>query len=241
MTLRGADVRNLFPTGAESDSIDREAWKIFQMMAEFVSGFDKMSDIHPAVSVFGSARTRRSHSDYKLARKVARALSDSGFSVISGGGPGIMEAVNRGAQSGKSPSIGLNIILPGRQETPNPYQDISIDFHHFFARKLMFVRYASAYVVMPGGFGTLDEVVECLTLIQTEKTPRIPVVFVNSQFWGGLLSWFEHTLLSSGTISESDLELFSVADEPSQVCDTILGFYEKNGFDSMDDHARIKL
>ena len=241
MKLAGENNRNLFPSNGDTAALDRESWKIFQMMSEFVEGFDKMSNVHPAVSVFGSARTPRSHPDYKLAYKIAKKLSLAGFSVVSGGGPGIMEAVNKGAQQGKSPSVGLNIILPGRQETPNPYQDISINFHHFFIRKLMFIRYASAYIVMPGGLGTLDEVIECLTLIQTDKAHSIPVIFVNKKFWKGLIDWFTDTLLENKTISASDLELFSLVDDPDEICDLIFDHYETIGFHKLSDQERIVL
>ena len=241
MKLAGENNRNLFPTSGDSAALDRESWKIFQMMSEFVEGFDKMSNVHPAVSVFGSARTPRSHPDYKLAYKIAKKLSLAGFSVVSGGGPGIMEAVNKGAQQGKSPSVGLNIILPGRQETPNPFQDISINFHHFFIRKLMFIRYASAYIVMPGGLGTLDEVIECLTLIQTDKAHSIPVIFVNKKFWKGLIDWFKDTLLENKTISASDLELFSLVDDPDEICDLIFDHYETIGFHKLSEQERIVL
>ncbi|MCP4008846.1 MAG: TIGR00730 family Rossman fold protein, partial [Proteobacteria bacterium] len=176
--------------GAPSSGLDRESWKVFQVMGEFVEGFDKMARVHPAVSVFGSARTTPDHPNYQLTVDITKELSNSGFSIISGGGPGIMEAANRGAQQGRSPSIGLNIILPGKQEIPNDYQDVSVNFHHFFVRKMMFVKYSAAYIVMPGGFGTLDEVIECLTLIQTGKTPAIPVILVQSLFWKGMLDFF---------------------------------------------------
>ena len=241
MSLSGEDLRNMVMHGGVDKELQFESWKIFQVMAEFVEGFDKMSAVHPAVSFFGSARTRRSHPDYRLARKTARLFSESGFSVISGGGPGIMEAVNRGAQEGGSPSVGLNIRLPGRNEEPNAYHDISIDFHNFFVRKLMFVQYASAYVVMPGGLGTLDEVLECLTLMQTDKAVRIPVILVGSAFWGGMVDWLRDTLLEHGTISASDLDMFQVLDEPRDILDAVFDFYETHGFQALSEKHRVPL
>lgn len=216
--------------GSPSAELNRESWKVFQVMGEFVEGFDKMARVHPAVSIFGSARTTPDHPDYQLTEDIARELSNSGFSIISGGGPGIMEAANRGAQLGRSPSIGLNIILPGKQEVPNDYQDVSVNFHHFFVRKMMFVKYSAAYIVMPGGFGTLDEVIECLTLIQTGKTPAIPVILVQSSFWKGMLEFFRNTLLEKGTINESDLNLIQLLDTPQEICRAIFDFYADNGF-----------
>ncbi len=162
----------------------KEAWRVFGIMSEFVSATERLNHIHPAVSIFGSARTQPGQPYYKLTEEIARLLSDAGFSVISGGGPGIMEAANKGAFYGKSPSVGLNIQLP-HEQVGNLYQNISQTFQHFFARKVMFVKFASAYVVMPGGFGTLDELMEALTLVQTGKTRRMPIILVGSQFWGG--------------------------------------------------------
>ena len=216
--------------GSPSAGLDRESWKVFQVMGEFVEGFDKMARVHPAVSVFGSARTTPDHPNYQLTVDIAKELSNSGFSIISGGGPGIMEAANRGAQQGRSPSIGLNIILPGKQEIPNDYQDVSVNFHHFFVRKMMFVNYSAAYIVMPGGFGTLDEVIECLTLIQTGKTPAIPVILVQSSFWQGMLDFFRTTLVEEGTINESDLDLIQLLDTPQEICRAIFDFYAEIGF-----------
>jgi hypothetical protein len=198
-------------------------------MAEFVEATERLASIRPAVSIFGSARTSSEHADYRLTEEIARKLSDAGFSVISGGGPGIMEAANKGAYFGKSPSVGLNIQLP-HEQSGNPYQDISQTFQHFFARKVMFVKFAAAYVVMPGGYGTLDELSEALTLIQTGKIPRIPIVLVGSKFWTGLLDWFKTTLVDEGMIAPEDLDLMQVIDEPDQVVDAIFSHYEKRGF-----------
>lgn len=210
--------------------LTRESWKIFQIMAEFVEGFERLAQIKPSVSIFGSARTAPDHPYYKLAEDIARALSDAGFSVVSGGGPGIMEAANKGAFAGSSPSIGLNIMLP-HEQSGNEYQDIGLNFRHFFSRKVMFVKYASAYVVLPGGFGTLDELAEILTLVQTGKTRRIPIILVHRPFWDGLIDWLAKTLVDEGTIDPEDLDLFKVLDKPREVVDAIFDHYDKRGFE----------
>ena len=220
--------------------LTRESWKIFQIMAEFVEGFERLARIKPSVSIFGSARTKPEHPSYQQAEKIARLLSDAGFSVVSGGGPGIMEAANKGAYAGKSPSIGLNIMLP-HEQSDNPYQDIPLHFRHFFSRKVMFVKYASAYVVLPGGFGTLDELAEILTLVQTGKTRRIPVILVDSQFWSGLIDWFANTLVEEGTINKEDLNLFKVLDEPQEVVDAIFEHYGSRGFEPSAEEQEILL
>ncbi len=220
--------------------LTRESWKIFQIMAEFVEGFERLARIKPSVSIFGSARFQPNHPYYRLAEDIARTLSDSGFSVVSGGGPGLMEAVNKGAHAGRSPSIGLNIQLP-REQIGNPYQDISLGFRHFFSRKVMFVKYASAYVVLPGGFGTLDELAEILTLIQTHKTRRIPVILVHAPFWQGLIAWFRDVLVTQGTISTQDLSLFQILDEPRDVVDAIFSFYEDRGFEPSPEEQQVLL
>lgn len=220
--------------------LNRESWRIFQVMAEFVEGFEKLAPIRPAVSIFGSARTLPGHPWYTKAEEVSRLLADGGFSIISGGGPGIMAAANKGAQAGRSPSVGLNIQLP-REQQPNPYQDISLSFRHFFARKVMFVKYSSAYVVLPGGFGTLDEFAEILTLVQTGKNRRIPIVLAESAFWSGLLDWFRDTLVAAGTISPDDLDLITVCDEPQEIVDTIFAHYEDRGFELSPDEQEILL
>ncbi len=213
-----------------SSLLSRESWKIFQIIAEFVEGFERLSKIAPSVSIFGSARTPTDHSFYKLTETIARKLSDAGFTVVSGGGPGIMEAANKGAFAGKSPSVGLNIMLPNEQ-SGNSFQDISLNFRHFFSRKVMFVKYASAYVVLPGGFGTLDELAEILTLVQTGKSRKIPIILVQSDFWEGLLDWFKESLLKNGTISAADLDLMQVVDDPSGVVTAIFDYYEGRTFE----------
>lgn len=210
--------------------LTRESWKIFQIMAEFVEGFERLARIKPSVSIFGSARTKTDDPNYLLCEQIARMLSDAGFSVVSGGGPGIMEAANKGAFAGKAPSIGLNIMLP-HEQSGNQYQDISLSFRHFFSRKVMFVKYAAAYVVLPGGFGTLDELAEILTLVQTGKTRRIPIILVNSKFWAGLIDWFKASMIAEGTISADDLNLFQILDNPSDVVDAIFKHYESRGFE----------
>lgn len=214
---------------AENDYSARESWRMLGIMAEFVEATERLASIRPAVSIFGSARTPPDHAYYRLTEEIARKLSDSGFSVISGGGPGIMEAANKGAYFGKSPSIGLNIQLP-HEQSGNTYQDISHTFKHFFARKVMFVKFAAAYVVMPGGFGTLDELSEALTLIQTKKIPRIPVILVGAQFWSGLIEWFKATLTEEGMIAAEDIDLMQIIDTPQEVVDAIFNHYEKRGF-----------
>jgi len=210
--------------------LTRESWKIFQIMAEFVEGFERLARIKPSVSIFGSARVSPDDPLYERAEHIARELSDSGFAVVSGGGPGVMEAANKGAYAGKSPSIGLNIQLPHEQRA-NDYQEIALGFRHFFSRKVMFVKYASAYVVLPGGFGTLDELAEILTLVQTGKTRRIPIILVGSPFWEGLIKWFRDTLVAEQTIDEEDLNLFKVVDEPKDVVAAIFDYYETRGFE----------
>ena len=211
--------------GAAEAALNRESWKIFQIMAEFVEGFERLSPIKPSVSIFGSARTKADHPNYQQAEEIARLLSNAGFSVISGGGPGIMEAANKGAQAGKSCSIGLNIQLP-KEQIPNEYQDVELHFRHFFSRKVMFVKYASAYVVCPGGFGTLDELAEMLTLVQTGKSRRIPIILVQKSFWQPLLDWFRNTLVAQDMINAKDMRLFKVVEQPSDVVDAIFSFYE---------------
>ena len=221
-------------------SLTRESWKIFQIMAEFVEGFERLSAIKPSVSVFGSARFGPDHPYYQLAEEVSRELSNAGFAVVSGGGPGIMEAANKGAQQGKSPSVGLNIQLP-MEQSANAYQDVALHFRHFFSRKVMFVKYASAYVVLPGGFGTLDELAEILTLVQTGKTPRIPVILVHSPFWEKLISWLEERLVAEGTIDAEDMELFQVVDSAEEVVSAIFSHYEQRGFHPSQQEREILL
>ncbi|HET9680176.1 MAG TPA: TIGR00730 family Rossman fold protein [Gammaproteobacteria bacterium] len=220
--------------------LNRESWKIFQIMAEFVEGFEKLVTIRPSVSIFGSARTKPDHPHYQLAERIGRALSDAGFSVVTGGGPGLMEAANKGAYAGKSPSIGLNIELP-HEQSANAYQDISLYFKHFFSRKVMFVKYASAYVVMPGGFGTLDELAEILTLVQTGKLRPFPVILVGKTYWTGLLDWIGSQMLDHAMIDNTDLELLTLADEPEEIVDIIFDHYGPRGFEPSQEERELRL
>jgi hypothetical protein len=203
---------------------------VFEIIAEFAEATERLNGIRPAVSIFGSARVLPGHPYWELTEEIARQLSDAGFTVISGGGPGLMEAANRGAFHGPSPSVGLNIQLPHEQQT-NPYQDISQAFRHFFARKVMFVKFASAYVVMPGGFGTLDELMEALTLVQTHKIRRMPVILVHEPFWRGMTDWIRGTLVEEKMIDPEDVGLIQVIDRPSDVVKAIFDHYEKRGFE----------
>jgi len=218
----------------------RESWRIFEIMAEFVAATERLQAVHPAVSIFGSARTPADNPYYLLCEEIARQLSDAGFAVISGGGPGIMEAANRGAYFGKSPSVGLNIVLP-HEQTTNYYQDISLTFEHFFARKVMFVKCASAYVVMPGGFGTLDELMEALTLVQTGKSRKIPIILVHEPFWRGMLDWFKTTLVAEGMIDPTDMNLIQTINEPKAVVEAIFRHYETRGFEPSETELQMQL
>jgi len=189
--------------------------------------------------MFGSARIKEEHPYYATAKSIARKLSDAGFSVISGGGPGLMQAANHGAHAGRAPAIGLNIVLPNEQAS-NQYQDISLDFRYFFARKMMFVRFASAYVVLPGGYGTLDELTECLTLVQTGKSRRIPIILVGGSFWQGFLDWLNDKVKADGMIGEHDVGLMRVIDDPDAVVEAIFSFYENRGFlPSRDEREKL--
>ncbi len=218
------------PSQERSTSLKaRESWHILGIISEFVEATERLAEIRPAVSIFGSARIQPGHRWYELTVELSRQLSEAGFSVISGGGPGIMEAANRGAFEGPSPSVGLNIELP-HEQSGNPYQNISLRFRHFFARKVAFAKYASAFVAVPGGFGTLDELAEVLTLVQTRVGRHIPIVLVDSAFWRGLLDWMRDSLLDNGLISAEDLGLITVVDEPAQVVEAIFDFYQSRGF-----------
>jgi uncharacterized protein (TIGR00730 family) len=199
---------------------------MFTIMAEFIEATEYLSEIRPAVSIYGSARLKPNSPYYKLATQIARKLSDAGFAVISGGGPGIMEAANKGAHAGKAPSVGLNIELP-HEQSGNQWQDISLRFRHFFTRKVTFVKNSDAVIVMPGGFGTLDELAEVLTLIQTKKSRHVPIILVGGEFWKGLLGWFEEQLVPMGLINPGDMNLMQVIDDPDQVLEAVLAFYEE--------------
>jgi uncharacterized protein (TIGR00730 family) len=223
------------PDGARHDEhllrvpVDLEAddqRRLTRIHAEIESAFDALRDVEEGVSIFGSARIAVGHPWYELTRETATCLSKHGYTVITGGGPGLMEAANRGAVDAGGESIGLNIELP-REQHPNRYLTRSLDFHYFFARKLMFVRYARAFVIMPGGFGTLDELFEALTLIQTERIQHFPVILVGSEFWSPLLEWIDRGLEDNGLISPGDKELLVVADEPMQVCEHVIRASER--------------
>jgi len=192
-----------------------ESWRIFRIMSEFVEGFEVMAKVGPAVSVFGSARTKPEDPFYKAAEETSRLLAKAGFAVITGGGPGIMEAGNKGAKEAGGESVGLNIALPQEQEG-NAYQTISLDFHYFYARKVMFVKYADAFVCFPGGFGTLDEFFETLTLVQTLKIDAFPIILYGSKFWGGLVDWIKQQLMPN-FIDAEDIDIFRIVDSPEQV------------------------
>ena len=205
-----------------------DSWAIFKIMAEFVDGYEKLSKIGPSVSIFGSARTKPEDPYYILAEEIAFKLTQNGYGVITGGGPGIMEAGNKGARRGKGTSVGLNIELPFEQHD-NPWidNDKNLEFDYFFVRKVMFVKYSQGFIVMPGGFGTLDELFEAITLIQTNKIGRFPIILVGSKFWEGLIDWIKKTLLEQGNISEKDLKLFRVVDTADEAIDHLNKFYSK--------------
>ncbi|HZM34593.1 MAG TPA: TIGR00730 family Rossman fold protein [Burkholderiales bacterium] len=218
----------------------REAWKLFGIMAEFFEATERLAGIKPAVSVFGSARVKPGTRYYQLAEETARLLSDAGFAVFSGGGPGLMEATNKGAFQGRGMAVGLNIDLP-REQPSSRYQHISLRFKHFFARKVMFAKFATAYVVLPGGFGTLDELFEALTLVQTGKTRQMPIILVHEPYWRELIAWMRDRLAAEGMIDPTDLDLLQVCDEPQQVVDVIFAFYEKRGFEPSPAEREVLL
>ncbi len=199
------------------DLAKSDTWRVFRIMAELVEGFEALNNIGPAVTIFGSARLKPGSPYYNKCLKVSERLAKDGFAVISGGGPGIMEAANKGAQNANGTSIGLNIELP-MEQTSNNFQDVHVDFRYFFVRKLMFVKYAVAYVIFPGGFGTMDELFEALTLIQTKKIRSFPVVLVGRDYWQGMMDWMKNSLLDMGAINAEDIDLMHIVDEPEEVC-----------------------
>jgi uncharacterized protein (TIGR00730 family) len=205
--------------------LDTDPWRTLRILSEFVEGFDALAGLGPAVTVFGSARIGRDHPEYAVARQIGRKLAEEGFAVITGGGPGVMEAANRGCQEGGGISVGCNIELPHEQAL-NPYCDLGIQFRYFFARKTMFVKYADAFVILPGGFGTLDELFEALTLIQTGKIKHFPVVLVGTDYWAGLLAWMRDVQLPAGAIAQADIDLLQLTDDPDEVCRIIKAYMD---------------
>jgi uncharacterized protein (TIGR00730 family) len=211
--------------GYEINQLDKgESWRMFRIIGELVEGFDRLSGIEPAITVYGSARLKPEHTDYENTRQIAHLLGKEGFNIITGGGPGAMEAANLGASEAGVKSVGLNIELPEEQAC-NVYSNLSISFNHFFARKIMLVKYSTAFVIFPGGLGTLDELTEVLTLIQTEKIKPFPVILYNSAYWSGLLEWLRDHTLKNKYISEEDLKLLRVSDEPEEIVEIIRSWY----------------
>jgi len=198
----------------------KDTWRMFHIMAEFVEGFEALAEYHPSVSIFGSSRAKEGDEIYQKAERIGQLLGENGFGVITGGGPGVMEAANKGAAMVGGKSIGLNIELP-LEQTPNPYANIHLSFHYFFVRKVMFIKYAVAYIILPGGFGTLDELFESVTLIQTHKIKPFPVILVGSEYWKGLFDWIKEVVLKGEKISPQDLEILQLIDDPEEVVKTI--------------------
>jgi len=209
-----------------NDLAKEESWRMFRIIGELVEGFDKLTGIEPAVSIYGSARIKRGDTQYNNTTEIARKLGETGFSIITGGGPGVMEAANKGAIEAGVTSVGLNIELPEEQD-PNPFTTRSITFRHFFARKIMLVKYASAFVIMPGGLGTLDELTEVLTLIQTHKIKPFPVILYTTDFWKGFMEWLHKCVLDHGFVSEEDFNLMRICDDPETVVDIVQQWYIK--------------
>ena len=223
---RETEDERLLESVEELETIGRDAWRIFRIMGEFVEGFEEMTKVGRAVSIFGSARTKPGDPQYEACVETARLLGQAGFAIITGGGPGIMEAANRGAREAGAKSVGCNIELPFEQ-SGNPYVDVSIDFRYFFVRKTMFVKYAQAFVIFPGGFGTMDELFESLTLIQTGKVRHFPVVLWGKEYWGGLLDWMRDHMAAEGKIALGDLDLVCLTDDPAEARDHIVNRYRR--------------
>jgi uncharacterized protein (TIGR00730 family) len=205
---------------------ETDTWRVFRIMGEFVAGFEQLCTVGPAVSIFGSARAGEDDPYYAMARQAAKLLAEQHVAVISGGGPGIMEAANRGAQDGGGLAVGLNIKLP-HEQAANPYQDVSMEFHYFFVRKTMFLKYSVGYIMFPGGFGTMDELFEALTLVQTGRTPNFGVALVGREYWQPLLDWLRDTMLARGCISPRDLDLFIVTDDPSEAVAHVMAQFHR--------------
>lgn len=208
----------------KEDFNQEDTWRIFRIMSEFVEGFEVLSKVGKAVSVFGSSRTKPGTKYYKLAEEIAYLLAKEGYAVITGSGPGLMEAANKGTRRAKGQSVGLNIQLP-LQQKPNKYVDLLLDFRYFFIRKVMFVKYAKAFVILPGGYGTLDEFTEAINLIQTQRISGFPVVLFNREYWGGMVEWMKDKVLKNGCISKVDLNIFTLVDTPKEVVEAIKKFY----------------
>lgn len=216
------------PSHSSNESfVAKETWRVFKIMSEFVDAFEALKDVEPAVTIWGSARAKEGTPHYRLTHKVAKAISDAGFSVITGGGPGLMEAANRGSQEGRGQTIGLNIKIP-EEQIANRYLDLSLTFDYFFVRKVMFVKYASAFVIMPGGFGTMDELFEALTLIQTEKARLFPVILMGKSYWKGLVDWLNDQVVAHGYLNPQDMKLFTVTDDPKEAVRIIRRSMGKN-------------
>jgi len=215
-----------FKTKNWTEIKSNDSWAIFKIMGEFVKGYEKLNQIGPCVSIFGSARTQPDNVYYKLTVEIAKNITDNGFGIITGGGPGIMEAANKGAQENEGTSVGINITLPFEQES-NKYIDYdkNINFDYFFVRKVMLVKYSQCFVVMPGGFGTLDELFEAMTLIQTLKIDRFPIILVGTKYWSGLIDWITNTLITEGMISPEDIDLFHIVDDADKVIEILNNFY----------------
>ncbi|GAC1350401.1 MAG: TIGR00730 family Rossman fold protein [Ktedonobacteraceae bacterium] len=229
------EVEHAFERAMHFDFTLTDPWRVFRIMSEFVEGFDALSHIPPAVAMFGSARVKPEDPAYAAAVETARLLARAGFGIITGGGPGIMEAANKGAQEGDNASIGCNIELPFEQRS-NSYLDISLDFRYFFVRKTMFVKYAEAFIIFPGGFGTMDELFEALTLIQTRKVSHFPVILYDSKFWGGLITWIEEQMLATEKISPEDTSLLILSDDPQEICKIVTEAYQES---CRQEHATL--
>ena len=228
MTNEDRQIRDKFKQKTWNEIKTNDSWAIFKIMAEFVEGFERLGKIGPCVTIFGSARVKSDHKYYILAENIAYKLTINGYGIVTGGGPGIMEAGNKGAHRGKGISVGLNIELPMEQHD-NAYIDAdkNLDFDYFFVRKVMFVKYSQGFVVMPGGFGTMDELFEAITLIQTKKIGKFPIILVGKKYWSGLIDWIKNTLVDEGAVSLDDLDLISIVDTEDEVLDVINTFYKK--------------
>ncbi len=214
-----------------------DPWRVMRIMSEFVNGFDALAHLPPSVAIFGSARTKQESPNYQAAVETATLLARAGFGIITGGGPGVMEAANKGAQEGRNLSVGCNIELPFEQHS-NAYLDIDLEFKYFFVRKTLFVKYSSAFIIFPGGFGTMDELFEALTLIQTKKVSNFPIILYGSKYWGGLIDWMRTTMLALENISAGDIDLLKLSDSPQEICDLVCEAYKQNSLLEKSDPSR---